>query len=794
LQLFGPDFVGRTRDAAQRRDLLLKVLREQRMLLIWDNFETVRELPDVTGATPPLDATQQQRMRDFLTELAREDGKSGVIIISRTPEYWLGQVRRHELGGLTAGEAAEMAQDVLRPYPRARMRQQDRAFADLLNWLDGHPLSLRLLLPHLETISAATLLDGLKGSIANLPPGFVGEGRLASLGASLKYSFDHVAPEMRDRLPALALFEGVADEDVLALLSGEKDVPARFAGVAKEAWSAALERLASIGLVTSLGGGMYGLHPALPFYLMAEWRRMAGAGFASEHDAAEGALLAAYSGFGRWLRKQIGEGSAEAAFSLIERQRRTMGRMLGFALSQRRYREAQALMDPLNELWQARGLGPEARGWVDRCRNALEADDGAPPDLDGEAGALWLFVVSAEANRAILAGQLDTAHATYDVIRQRVEGSSSESRDQRLATVYQQLGTVARHRSDPAAAEAWYRKSLEIKEALGNRLGLALTHHQLGIVAQSRGDLTAAEAWYRKELEIEEALGNRPHMAATYHQLGMVAQDRGDLAAAEVRYRKSLEITEALGNRLGMASSYHQLGMVAQQRGDLAAAEAWYRKSLEIAEALGNRPGMAIIYHQLGILAQLRGDLAAAEAWYHKSLEIEEALGNRLGVAGSYHQLGLLAQHRGDLAAAEAWYRKCLEIEETLGDRPGLAGSYYQLGMVAQHRGDLAAAEAWYCKSLEIEVALGNRPGMATSYSQLGLLAEAREDAMTALDWMVRCIALFPEFPHPATGPGPHHLVRLTATLGIPALEASWQRCTGKPLPDNIRSAVVAEA
>jgi len=81
---------------------------------------------------------------------------------------------------------------------------------------------------------------------------------------------------------------------------------------------------------------------------------------------------------------------------------------------------------------------------------------------------------------------------------------------------------------------------------------------------------------------------------------------------------------------------------------------------------------------------------------------------------------------------------------------------------------------------------------MAMSYGQLGLLAEARGDPAVALDWVVRCIALFPEFPHPATGPGPRHLFRLTAALGLPALESSWQRCTGTPLPPPIRSAVIA--
>jgi hypothetical protein len=42
------------------------------------------------------------------------------------------------------------------------------------------------------------------------------------------------------------------------------------------------------------------------------------------------------------------------------------------------------------------------------------------------------------------------------------------------------------------------------------------------------------------------------------------------------------------------------------------------------------------------------------------------------------------------------------------------------------------------------------------------------------------------------TGRGPYNLVRLTAVLGMPALEATWQRVTGKPLPANVRGHVEA--
>jgi tetratricopeptide (TPR) repeat protein len=473
LQLFGADFIGRTRDAAERSGLILQLLRERRMLLIWDNFESVRELPDPTGATPPLDAVEQQCMRAFLAAVA-QDGQSGVIVTSRTPETWLGDVRRVELGGLTPSEAAEMAEDVLRPYPAARTKRQERAFAELMVWLEGHPLSLRLLLPQLERVSAGALLAALHGKTAELPAGFVGEDR-----------------------------------------------------------------------------------------------------------------------------------------------------------------------------------------------------QGTPPDLASDAGALWLFAVGSEATRAILAGELDRAYGIYNTIRQTLEASPGPEQRQRLGVVY----------------------------------------HQLGAVEQDRGDLAAAEEWYRKSLEIKEALKDRPSMVSSYHQLGAVALRRGDLGAAEEWSRKSLEIEEALGDRPGMANSYGQLGNITQQRGDLDAAEEWYRKSLGISEALGDRPRLARTYHNLGVAAARRGDLAAAEEWYRKSLGIQEAL--------------------------------------------------------------------------------GYRPGLAKIYDQLGLLADARGEPSTALDWMVRCVALFREFPHPATGPGSRNLDRMAASLGMPALEASWPRCTGASLPAQIRATVL---
>ena len=58
---------------------------------------------------------------------------------------------------------------------------------------------------------------------------------------------------------------------------------------------------------------------------------------------------------------------------------------------------------------------------------------------------------------------------------------------------------------------------------------------------------------------------------------------------------------------------------------------------------------------------------------------------------------------------------------------------------------------------------------------------------------MVRCVTLFSQFPHPATGPGPGHLARLASQLGMPALEQAWQQVTGQPVPQPVRDYITSQ-
>ena len=395
LRVFGSDFASLAR--RERRAAAQQVLEERRLLLIWDNFETVHSMPAPGGAARPLGEAGREELREFLGQLTLR-GRSAAVITSRTREGWLGDACRITVGRLATQEAAEYAGDLLTAYPAAGPRRARRAFGELMEWLDGHPLSMRLILPHLDTTEPEMLLDGLRG-IAPLPDSDrAEEGRSTSLPASITYSFIHLADATRRLLPAVCLFQGVAAAMVLAAFSETPEVPARFRGATIQEWIASLEDAARVGLLAPLGLGMYQIHPALPAYLAAQWRCEEPEGYDSIRDAATRALLSAHASFGAWLEQEFRSGDAAMAVKTLDLQRYTFGRLFGFALDRQLWDEAHAIARPLILAWDARGRAEEVEAWADRVHYAMEGAGGNLPALDSPEGQLWLFVTGIQAN------------------------------------------------------------------------------------------------------------------------------------------------------------------------------------------------------------------------------------------------------------------------------------------------------------------------------------------------------------------------------------------------------------
>ena len=607
-------------------------------------------------------------------------------------------------------------------------------------------------MPCLETTDPAKLLSALRG--ASAPPGGTGTERLSPLAACAAYSFSRLSALSRRLLPALSLLYGIADKNLLTVFSTVEGVPARFSASEHE-WETMLRDAAQAGLLTNFSPLLYGIDPALPDFLAAEWQAASPEGYDLERQAGGEALCDAYAAYASWITGQIDTGNA-TVYIAVQLEQRSLGAMLGHALGRQAWEPARRISRALDAYWNSRGLGAEADAWADRVLAAVTGHDQAPL---AAAVELWQMTAGQQANRRLVAGLPDKAEQLYLQVLAYLQGQP-ETEEVRgdLSVSYHQLGMLALDRRRLDEADDWYRKSLAIKEKLNDRRGTARTCAQLGTTAQLRGQLDEADDWYGKSLAVWEELRDRSPLATLYHQLGINAQLRERLGEAEAWYRKSLAISEEFGERPVMARTCNQLGRAAQADGRLGEAQDWYRRSLAVHEDLGNRHDMAVMYLQLGVVATIDGRLPAARDWYRRSLAISEELGERAEEARSCFALGVAIADEAP-GEAEGWYRRAFAVSEEIPDPRMMARAARELGIALQEGGRLDEAVEWHREFLAISEELGDRGDVAVTCLRLADVAQGYGRMDEAADWSRQAFAVSEELgDRPMTARAAHEL------------------------------------
>jgi tetratricopeptide (TPR) repeat protein len=647
--LFGTDFD--RCEPAERRAKVEQAVTGRRMLLIWDNFETLHSMPDPRDVTEPLDEDGRRELRSFLSMLAAR-GKSVVLITSRSPEPWLGDVRRIPVGGLSPTEANQYATRLLGPYPKAQARRHKPVFGDLMEWLNGHPLSMRLVLPHLDTTDPAVLLGALRGTTPLPGAAEDNSDRMTSLPASITYSYAHLSEQARRLLPMVSVLQPVAQADLLAAVSNRADtrIPERFRGT-EEVWRHVLREAAGIGLLTPLVApstvDTYQLHPVLPAYLAAQWRQEEPARYDADRESVSRAAAKVYAPFCAWLLSQINEGNTQMAFGFIDIQYRTLTGVLDYALDHGLLVEAAYIVILLHQYWRSRGLTAEEHAWADRAR--LAAAEARTESLEDPATGVWLELCIYGVTRDVNRFRLDDAYRLAGQVRGWLEARPrSALQRQYLARVYDEFGRIARSRGNAAEAEDWDRMARAADLAVAD---------EPASTAGRRGQERAASS----------RRGGQLNAAAAELHRGDTAMERGQLDEAEENYRRSLAISMEVGDRPGQASACRQLGTAVLKRGLHTEAESRYRDALALYEELCDKPEISQIYVLLGVIAKSCRRLDEAGNWYRQALSTLEELGDPLGAATTLVALIDLALAQGDEREAQ---RRAISCVKLIGNLP----------------------------------------------------------------------------------------------------------------------------
>lgn len=722
--LEGPEFHKRKDPAAWIEDQLAQC----RMLLVWDNYESV--LPAWNEGRPAL--------KEF-ADLARRwtAGGSRLLVTCRDREVGL-EAWPFALGELNKVEGLMLLVGYLDRLGFDRAKREERGwsvedFEPIVVKTGGHPLALELLAPQIPKLGPARVADEL-GEILGRIEQDSPEGRNRSMWASLDFSIRHLSEQARAALPAVALLAGGCLEEMAQMV----------VGLEPEAWREVRGELERTGLVR-VEGLFFRPHPVL-----GELEQVSALAQADEevHTAhiAEERFLAVVMAFAREFDKRVRSRNARVNLAVMAETEAVFRRAIECARAAGRMDAAYAVAGSLKMFLEVTGR----RGEGAALMTGLQQQMGA---AEGEITAVGA-AMAREAAWAHAAGDPAGAARELEALLGKLHTISAWDTAGERALAFTTLGRVhynfARR---PTQAIQPLEQAIDLfsqVEAAG-RLNSSNRSATMGDLANVFSDLGRfAEALHAAErsLVLDRARNDRFAAARGECQVGQILDDQGRYAEAEQRYRRALAEAEEVGDDELAGILGQSLGVLLLVCNRPEEAIRWLHMALAASQREGNQRGQMKVLNALGSAEARRGQFEAAVAWYGQSL----ALATQLNDVGSQaiargNRAILLAQRAEEIAdpqerrlvrnQAIIEKREVLALVEQFGQPATTATTCSNLADSLRLAGQLDEAEEYALQALALRESL-RAPDTWRTLRILEGIAEARGDATAAADYRRR--------------------------------------------------------
>ena len=751
VQLLGQALEGErfsARPAEEQWRTAVELFRRQRVLLVWDNFESTLPAWQAAAATGEpaarraevlgFSAGERARLLQLYRDLTGSERglpAGRLLVTCRPAESGLPGVKELPLQGLARPDSLYLLAAVLdlKGISTKRPGYEREEIDELLEMLADHPLSIELVAPHLKGLTPAEIRHDYAVLLERFADERAYEGRNRSLLASLEFSRQRLSAAAQAALPYLAWFEGGAFEQCIL----------DFAGLESEAWQPIRDELAATALVQvedleDFNTPYVRFHPTLPYAARREE--------VPDPEGAEERFIGVYLAVMKAADEALRGRRPAAGMALVGREEGNLRSAMARAFARGARYEGARIADTLNVYLQMAGRLRERDGLVEWVHGQMPAG-GA---LDEAACAATLQ----HAWSLCTQGQADQAARQVQELIARLEAEGLVGGGEaafQIATSYLHLGRIYDHAGHSDLALDPIQKAIEMFERLPGeaaRGNLSVALGDLANACSALGRFDAALQAAERGLAIDREVGHEREMATGLGRIAAILAQQQRYAEAEARYDEALQAAQAAGD-LGLQGTALQHQATLQLRlGRHERAVALLQQAITLFQQAG---GVGSEMRTCGLLASaemLRGQLEAAEAWYARSRELALQLHDRHHQAGVAQNVGILYQVRAeraqDPAARAGFLRQAIgSVQESLaawlelGNRVNAAASYFQLGVLYRMAGDLERAEEHARQALQIRESL-NLPDVYKDYGNLAEIARARGDGEAAARWQAK--------------------------------------------------------
>jgi predicted ATPase/DNA-binding SARP family transcriptional activator/Tfp pilus assembly protein PilF len=252
----------------------------------------------------------------------------------------------------------------------------------------------------------------------------------------------------------------------------------------------------------------------------------------------------------------------------------------------------------------------------------------------------------------------DGLHYTRRILNRKVVDPITPER----AKAYMGAGVLVCNQGDYLTGRTYFEESLEIFRKLDDKNGIASVLNALGNAAHALGEHDKAWDAYEASITIIKKQGDDNKLAGALHNLGNMAHSQGDLDHARSLYEEGLKIVRKLNNKHTIATTLRNLGNLVYAQGEIQLARTMYEESLSLFREQEDKQHIALLLDDFGDLAYASGDYVRATDLYQESLNLRTELQDRRGIAISLHNLGNAASALGAIARADELYRNSLTL------------------------------------------------------------------------------------------------------------------------------------
>jgi CHAT domain-containing protein/tetratricopeptide (TPR) repeat protein len=277
------------------------------------------------------------------------------------------------------------------------------------------------------------------------------------------------------------------------------------------------------------------------------------------------------------------------------------------------------------------------------------------------------------------------------------------------------MGALYKDLHEYPKAIDYFKQSLAINVALGNRKGESVSCNMMGAVYEMVGEMQTSLDYYNRALTLNRNDGDKRGQAVVLNNIGFTYSRLGESKLSLDHFQQALALMRAVGDKWEEAAALDNIGKAWFTLGDQPKSLDHFTQALALRQRLGNRRGAAITLHNLGRLAEAQGDRPKAFDYYQQSLVLHRAVSDRREESYTLHNLGRLYEAGGEKDKALDHLTHAEIIAKELGDRIGETTILYSLALLERNRSNLAGAR------VILERAIGLAEGVRTTLSSQAL-------------------------------------------------------------------------